>query len=350
MREVRRDGVPKRDGNGPAWLAPLQGSPGSPAGTCAVFAPAPLLTVTVEQGHGSGPEVHLHAGGQGAWVARMVTRLGGQALLCSPFGGETGEVTRGLLEAEGLTVRAVAVQSSNGAYVHDRRDGQRRVVAESTAGDLDRHALDDLYGVTLVAGLQAGACVLTGTPSGRVVPADVYRRLAGDLGRQGVKVIADLSGQQLTAVLASGHVDWVKVSHEELLRDGYAADPSPAGLLGVAQALRAAGARKVLLSRAEEPALALLEDRIIKVHVPRVEPLDHRGAGDSMTAALAVAAACNLSDADALRLAAAAGTLNVTRHGLGTGRSAEIRALASRIELRAEEAPPEISDAALRIA
>ena len=40
-----------------------------------VFAPAPLLTVTIEQpssDRGDG-EVHLHPGGQGFWIARLLT-------------------------------------------------------------------------------------------------------------------------------------------------------------------------------------------------------------------------------------------------------------------------------------
>src|SRR5581483_11719386 len=36
----------------------------------AVVSPSLWLTVTIEAGAG-GPEVHLHAGGQGFWVARM---------------------------------------------------------------------------------------------------------------------------------------------------------------------------------------------------------------------------------------------------------------------------------------
>lgn len=39
-------------------------------GRVAVFAPSPLLTVTIEAG-AERPEVHLHAGGQGFWVARL---------------------------------------------------------------------------------------------------------------------------------------------------------------------------------------------------------------------------------------------------------------------------------------
>jgi hypothetical protein len=41
-----------------------------PAGVL-VFAPAPLLTITIER-RGEDPDVHLHAGGQGFWLARMI--------------------------------------------------------------------------------------------------------------------------------------------------------------------------------------------------------------------------------------------------------------------------------------
>jgi 1-phosphofructokinase len=63
-----------------------------------VFAPAPLLTVTIETGSGSGTdEIHLHAGGQGFWIARLVAELGVDVVLCGSFGGETGRVARALV-------------------------------------------------------------------------------------------------------------------------------------------------------------------------------------------------------------------------------------------------------------
>jgi 1-phosphofructokinase len=65
-----------------------------------------------------------------------------------------------------------------------------------------------------------------------------------------------------------------------------------------------------------------------------MEAVDHRGAGDSMTAALAVAAARGLDPESGLRLAAAAGALNVTRHGLGSGRADAIGQLTANVEVR----------------
>jgi 1-phosphofructokinase len=53
-----------------------------------------------------------------------------------------------------------------------------------------------------------------------------------------------------------------------------------------------------------------------------------------MTAGLAVGCAKRLGPEATLRLAAAAGALNGTRHGLGTGRWEGIATVAERIEVR----------------
>lgn len=61
-----------------------------PPPTIAVFSPTPLLTVTIEARSDGGPELHVHAGGQGFWVARMIARLGEPVALCAPFGEDAG--------------------------------------------------------------------------------------------------------------------------------------------------------------------------------------------------------------------------------------------------------------------
>lgn len=100
----------------------------------AVFAPSPVVTVTIEAvGGDDHPEVHFHAGGQGIWIARMMHQLGATVTLCAALGGETGAVLRALIEREGLELRAVPSDSWNGAYVHDRREGPREVIAEMSA-------------------------------------------------------------------------------------------------------------------------------------------------------------------------------------------------------------------------
>jgi 1-phosphofructokinase len=103
--------------------------------------------------------------------------------------------------------------------------------------------------------------------------------------------------------------------------------------------LRAAGAETVIVSRAEQPALMSTGEQLVQVDAPRLEPLDHRGAGDSMTAGLAAGLAHGWSLESAIRLGAAAGALNVTRRGLASGEREAIEQLAQHVQLRPLELP-----------
>ncbi|WP_262012150.1 1-phosphofructokinase family hexose kinase [Micromonospora sp. Mcm103] len=297
-----------------------------------VFAPAPLLTVTIEQ-QGDVPELHLHPGGQGVWQTRMIAALGVPVTMCVGLGGEVGDAVRKLLDDEDVTVRMVRRESGTGWYVHDRRDGERTEIAEHPGAPMVRHDIDELYTVTLTEGLRAPVSVLSGPADPQVVDPDIYRRLAADLSANGGTVVADLSGPYLEAVLDGG-VSVLKVSHEELLDDGLAKDDSVEALRDAGRRCQERGARTVLISRAGEPALALPEDgEPLLVHAPPLEPADHRGAGDSMTAGVAAVLARGGDMRDALHVGAAAGALNVTRHGLGTGRAEAVRELAGRVRL-----------------
>jgi 1-phosphofructokinase len=301
-----------------------------------VFAPTPLLTITVEEG-ADRPDIHLHAGGQGFWVARMASALGADVALCAPLGGESGRVLRGLIESERLTLRGTAAQQANGIYIHDRRSGQRVEIASSLARPLYRHELDELYGITLTTGLTSDVVLLTGSFPAEAVDAGVYRRLTHDLRANGKVVIADLTGAPLSAVLAAG-IDVLKLSHEEIVGEAMAASKRKADLVRGMERLCKAGAGSIVLSRGHAPALFLtgVHDGIelLEIHAPRFEELDHTGAGDSMFAALGVALAGRVEFVDALRLATAAGALNVTRHGLGSGTRAEIERLAGFVSVK----------------
>ena len=302
----------------------------------AVFAPTPLLTITVEAG-GDPSDVHLHAGGQGIWVARMAVTLGAAVELCAPLGGESGRVLRALIESEGPTLRASGSQRANGVYIHDRRSGSRVEVTTSLARPLRRHELDELYGLTLTTALSADAVLLTGPQPPEAVGAGFYRRLTHDLRDNGKFVLADLTGPALLATLNAG-VDLLRISAEELTAERYAKSDGLAHQVDGMRRLREAGAASVVLSRGASPTLALTgtsEARgLIEVSGPRFEELDHHGAGDSMFAGLGVALANGLATTDALRLATAAGALNVTRHGLGSGTRAEIERLAQFVAVR----------------
>jgi 1-phosphofructokinase len=304
-------------------------------GRIAIFAPSPLLTITIESGSDR-PEVHLHGGGQGFWVARLAATLGADVVLCCALGGEPGGVLRGLIETESLTLRAVIAEAPNGVYIHDRRSGSRIEVVSVESRPLDRHASDELYGIALGAGLDADLTLITGTQPVDLLQADLYRRLVSDLRANGKAVIADLAGPPLNSTLEGG-VELLRISEEEMLRDDYIASDGLPDLVEGARRLHEAGASNVLVSRASEPALLVGDAEVsaqIELAGPVFEALDHTGTGDSMFAATGVALARGMEMLDALRLGMAAGALNATRRGLGTGTRQEIERLAAHVTVR----------------
>jgi 1-phosphofructokinase len=297
-----------------------------------VFAPLPQLTVVVEQ-VSEEPELHLHAGGQGLWQARMIASLEVPVTFCAVLGdGEVGRALTFLIEDEGLRLSAVRRRADSGWYVHDRRGDEREVVAENPGSPLGRHDGDELYALALSQGLKADLCVLSGAADASLVAADTYRRLGGDLQRNGTPIAADLRGDHLDAVLDANPA-FIKVSDEELQADGLADKDDEATIVKAAHALVERGAGSVVVSRAEKPAVALIDDAAYRVLLPELSVRDHRGAGDSMTAGVVAVLSQGGDLQEAVRTGAAAGALNVTRHGLGTGRADAIAELVKLIEL-----------------
>jgi Fructose-1-phosphate kinase and related fructose-6-phosphate kinase (PfkB) len=311
-----------------------------------IFAPSPVLEITVEE-HAVDGDVHVHAGGQGVWQARMLLSLGRDAVLCAALSGETGRVLGHLLEEEGIRVVGLQRGGRGGVSVHDRRDGEKVPIIESGGDALTRHEQDELYGVTLRTGLDASLVILSGPHGEGIVPADFYRRLAADLRTGGVRVVVDLAGERLDAALAGG-VTVAKVSDEELLGDGrIAAKDDLDEIVDAMCGLHEAGAEVVVVTRAEEPALLLQDGAVHEVVAPRMEVVDAAGAGDSFVGAFCSVLALGGSVTDAALLGAAAGAQNVTRHGLGTGEAATIERLRDLVTIRplaTASAAPEVRD------
>src|SRR3954447_14667084 len=242
-----------------------------------IFAPSTQLSVTFESTAGN-EELHVHAAGQGFWVARMLTVLGERPLLCTPLGGETGVALRALL-GDLPTDGFVPCTTANGSYVHDRRSGERDELGKFPSGPLDRHVVDDLVSITLACGIGASVVVVCGSNEDANVEAAVFERLCRDLGATGTTVVADLSGNELQAGVAGG-IDLLKVSHEELVRDGWASGDGEGEILAGMRAVRSAGVGDVVVSRGPDGALAALGDAWYSIKAPDMSVVEHRGAGD----------------------------------------------------------------------
>ena len=298
----------------------------------AVFGPNPLLAVTIEA-RGDGDDIHVQAGGQGVWLSTMAAELDAQPVLCSLLGGGSGDMLAGLLDGLPIALRATRTRGASGCYVLDRRDGMRRLVAQTTAPAPSRHELDDLVAGTVAAALESEVLAICNAYPGDLLPDEIYGELAADVRANGCPVIVDLSSPRLDAVLPTGP-DLVKLNDWELAEYVQGPVDPPDLLLAAARRLRDAGARSVLVTRGGEPALWLDGDAPPRLVVPpRLERGMREGCGDTMMGAIAAQLAAGRSLEDAIVMGSGAGAANFLHAGLGSASRETAEELAGHVRI-----------------
>ena len=303
-------------------------------GKVTVFGPHPLLSITIEAlGGDGGDDIHLHAAGQGVWVARMAAELGAAPVLCGFIGGETGTVLRPLLEQLPIALRLVETAETSGSYLHDRRGGERVPIAQSASPPPSRHEVDELFSATVAAALDSAVLALCGPFPAEALPLEIYGGLVADVKANGTPVVVDLSPPRLDSALEGGP-DLVKINDWELARYIEGPVDTPERMRAATQRLLDAGAGAAIVSRAGEPALVMRGDEAWELVPPRFERGAREGCGDSMMGALAACMAAGLGWEETLRTGAAAGAANFLRHGLGSGSREVVEDLAGKVALR----------------
>lgn len=304
----------------------------SPEPKVTVFAPNPVLGITIESRGSGGDDIHLHSGGQGVWLTRMAAELGADPVLCGFIGGEAGDLLRPLLARLPGELRLVETGGSSGCYVIDRRQGERRLVSHSLSPPPSRHELDDLFAATCATALHSRVLAVCNPYPGDTLPLDIYGGLVTDVRANGVPVIVDLSSPRLESAL-EGEPDLVKLNDWELAEFVSSPVSGPGELRAAAERVRERGAQTVVVTRAGEPALVLRGDDAWWLVSPRFERGGREGCGDSMMGGIASAYARGLRLEDALILGGAAGAVNFLRHGLGTGSRPTVDEMTDRVSL-----------------
>lgn len=298
----------------------------------AIFAPHPLLTVTLEREGPRREQVHFHAGGQGVWVARMADALGAEPVLCGFVGGECGDLLEPLLAQSISQRRLVRTASASGCYVTDRRSGEREVLTCVLSDPPTRHELDELVSLACAEAIASGWLIVTNPMPADAIALEAYGELIADARAAGCRTLVDLSTPRLNSALRAGP-DLVKVNDWELAEFVCGPVSEPAELLDAAERLREQGAGTVIVTRGEKPALVLTDEGAFTLTPPPLQSGFREGCGDAMFGALAATWARSGDLRQALVIGAAAGAANYLRHGLGSASRDVVVRLAERVVL-----------------
>lgn len=266
-------------------------------------------------------EVRVTASGKAVNAARVVTTLGGRALLATFLGGDAGRFVSRQLDEEGVAHEVVWAEGDAPTRVCLTLlpDGGpvTEVVEEALpVSDSDVAALEEVVKRRLNEA--RAVCLMGSLPPG--VSDDAYARHAVAAREAGVPVLVDAQGASLLSSLTARPFI-VKPNLEEAsaaLGLDTSGDPATDALTAV-DALLKSGARWALVSvGASGSVLGNVEGGRWQVTSPQIDAQNPIGSGDALAAGLllAVSQGASVPDATAYGTACAAANALTTTAGV----------------------------------
>jgi 6-phosphofructokinase 2 len=267
-------------------------------------------------------------GGGGINVSRAIAKLGGQSRALAAAGGMTGEMLKSLLEREGVAAEWFELQEATRlSFVANEQASRKqfRFVLPGPAWT----GQDASAFLTLLERMLADAdpairhLVVSGSvPPG--VPDDYHQQIAAVASQFGVRIALDTSGHALQEAAQyeryPPHI-WVMDNNEAVQLAGSPL-PDLDALEAFATRLRSqSGANIIVLSLPEGGAVAVSDEKPVRVMPPKVEVVSKVGAGDSFMAGLTMqySSGKSLFEACAFAVAAAASAVTTPATDLCNG-------------------------------
>lgn len=271
-------------------------------------------------------------GGGGINVARVLSRLGADAVAVFSVAGITGQLLDQLLAAEGVAgvMVPVAGETRENITIDEKNSGQQyRFVFEGPpASPAETEAC-----LVATAGLFARDNWLVASGSlAPGMPDDTYLRLGHRALAAGVRFVLDASGPAMLKALPTLYL--LKVSESELEHCIGAPMADRDRCIAGARLLLDSGPKLVVVTRGDKGALLVSRDFVLEAQAPAIKPRSTVGAGDSFLAALVWELSRGRLPAQALATAVAAGSAALLQPGTELAHADDIMRIAPRVQVQ----------------
>jgi len=274
-------------------------------------------------------KVTLGIGGKGANTARMVNRLGGDALLIGFAGGVNGKRLEAMLAEEQVAFQHVEVEGETRICQTLVESGNPE--ATELVEEMPPIAPAEWESMlTLLQSIPLGDAIVA--VSGRLpagAPVDAYARIAAHVSQSGGKIIVDAPGEPLLRALE--HEPFmVKINETELLQTVGVDD-----LVDACMQMVGRGAHSVLMTRGARSAFFVDERQTLELFPPKIEAINPVGSGDAVTAGIAVALSEGKTVPEVLIDGMACGAANALNLISGMLKPEDVSRLRSEVKIEA---------------
>ena len=265
-------------------------------------------------------EERLYYGGKGINVSVILTRLGAENKAHGFIAGFTGNELERMLKSDGINCDFSRLNSgSTRINVKIKADAELDINAQGP--DISESELEGL--LEKLDEIEEGDFLVLAGSVKSALPYDIYERILSRLEGKGVNFVVDTMGKLLLNALKYKPF-LIKPNHHEL-GDLFGVEAkTDEEIEKYAKKLQEMGARNVLVSRAEDGAILLDENKnITKIKNAEGTLVNSVGCGDSMVGGFIAGFIQSGDYSHALKLGAACG--NATAFSEGLAEKADIQ-------------------------
>lgn len=276
--------------------------------------------------------VESRAGGKSFIVARSIRRRGVDVVMYGFIGGETRVLAEAEQAALGITNRHTLIGEPNRltTVLVEQDSGRSTVINEP--GPRISEEEQRQFRDHLIADMGPGDLVVCTGSLPLEVPRNLYAQVVALAEQKRAQVLVDASGEALAAVLAGA--PWiVKCNVDEFSAATRLMDANDErALLAAMRAQCLRGTAAVIVTKGGRAFFVATADEFWRVTVPQVEVVNATGSGDTFLGCLVAAAARGATFADALRDAAAGGSVNASKFDPGLQEDSDLGPFRSTVE------------------
>ncbi|MGV3464565.1 MAG: 1-phosphofructokinase [Heyndrickxia sp.] len=269
-------------------------------------------------------------GGKGINVSRVLKRLGVQSQARGFLGGFTGTYIQEFLKKEQIDMNFVEVDQDTRINIKLKSEGETEI--NGVGPNVTKEQLEKLFAQfsTLT---KEDIVVFSGSiPSS--LPSTIYVELIKRCRDNGIRIVADVSGDALESILDEKPF-LIKPNHHELgeLFDTEIHTIQEAYTFG--KKLVEKGVENIIVSMAEKGALFINKDVAFQASAPKGVLKNSIGAGDSLVAGFLSAFTTGKSLEEAFKIGVASGSATAFSQGLCTKH--EVMNLFNQVKLQTLE-------------
>jgi 6-phosphofructokinase 2 len=276
--------------------------------------------------------IKYQAGGGGINISRILSRLEMASQCIYPYGGNSGEQLKELLEEENFDSHPIHIESwtrENLAVVDISNNLQYRFGMPGNAISPNELAAIENCLEELLE--ENDILILSGSLPLNFEP-NYYAQLIVKLRSKKIRIILDTAGKALPLALAE-EVYMVKPNSRELAEmEGKELMTLPEQEIAALAIIAAGKAKYVVVSSGGDGAFIATKEGIVRKKSPKVDVKSTIGAGDSMVAGLIYALQNKYSTEQMLNWGMACGIATTTKEGTGLAQKETVLAMLERLE------------------